>query len=147
MFPMKQHKWGRIVNATSILGLVGNAGKAAYVASKHAVVGHTKFVAQETAQMDITCNVVCSGFVNTPLLQKEIVKMAAEWYNGDVAKTTHQLMTEMQTSSQFISPTAVGRRWCFCAVQLRRRCAGHRCPSTAWVLRGLRVTEQRHKRK
>jgi 3-hydroxybutyrate dehydrogenase len=106
---MKQQHWGRIVNIASILGLVGNAGKAAYVASKHAVIGHTKSVALETALMDITCNAVCPGFVDTPLLRKEIVKMAEESYSGDVEKATLQLMTEMQPSLQFVSPTAVAQ--------------------------------------
>lgn len=106
---MKEQKWGRIVNIASILGLVGNAGKAAYSASKHAVVGHTKSVALETALMDITCNAVCPGFVDTPLLRKEIVLMANESYGGDVEKATMQLMTEMQPSLQFVSATAVAQ--------------------------------------
>ncbi|KPA76607.1 putative mitochondrial NAD(P)-dependent oxidoreductase [Leptomonas pyrrhocoris] len=106
---MKQHKWGRIVNISSILGLVGNASKTAYSASKHAVIGLTKSVALETALMDITCNAVCPGFVDTPLLRKEIVKMADESYGGDVEKVTLQLMTEKQPSLQFVSPDAVGQ--------------------------------------
>lgn len=106
---MKTHGYGRIVNISSILGLVGNAGKAAYCASKHAVVGHTKSVALETATMDITCNAVCPGFVDTPLLRKEIVLMANEDYGGDVAKATLHLMTENQPSLQFVSATAVAQ--------------------------------------
>ncbi|KAK7196922.1 NAD dependent epimerase [Novymonas esmeraldas] len=105
---MRQRGWGRIVNISSILGLVGNANKAAYSASKHGVIGYTKSVALETATTEITCNAVCPGFVDTPLLRKEIVAMAHETYGGDVDKATRQIMTEMQPSLQFVACTAVG---------------------------------------
>ena len=60
---------GAIVNTASILGSVGWAGSAAYVASKHAVVGLTKSAALEYADRGVRINAVGPGFIDTPLLQ------------------------------------------------------------------------------
>ena len=60
---------GAIVNMASILGSVGWAGSAAYVASKHAVVGLTKSAALEYADKGVRINAVGPGFIETPLLQ------------------------------------------------------------------------------
>ncbi|WP_034263379.1 SDR family NAD(P)-dependent oxidoreductase [Actinospica robiniae] len=60
---------GAIVNTASILGSVGWAGSAAYVASKHAVVGLTKSAALEYADKGVRINAVGPGFIETPLLQ------------------------------------------------------------------------------
>jgi NAD(P)-dependent dehydrogenase (short-subunit alcohol dehydrogenase family) len=61
---------GAIVNIASILGQVTFAGAPAYVASKHAVVGLSKQVANEYAAQGIRCNAVGPGFIDTPLLAK-----------------------------------------------------------------------------
>jgi NAD(P)-dependent dehydrogenase (short-subunit alcohol dehydrogenase family) len=58
---------GAIVNTASVAGLVGGAGIAAYVASKHGVVGLTKATALEYAAQGIRINAVCPGLVRTPM--------------------------------------------------------------------------------
>jgi 3-hydroxybutyrate dehydrogenase len=68
----KARNWGRIINIASTHGLVASAQKAAYVASKHGILGLTKVVALETATTGITCNAICPGWVLTPLVQKQI---------------------------------------------------------------------------
>ncbi|MEQ9333147.1 3-hydroxybutyrate dehydrogenase [Thalassobaculum sp.] len=73
---MKARNWGRIVNIASAHGLVASPYKVAYVAAKHGVVGLTKVVALETAQMNITCNAICPGFVKTPLVEGQIGEQA-----------------------------------------------------------------------
>ncbi len=73
---MKRKKWGRIINIASVHGLVASAYKAAYVAAKHGMVGLTKVAALDLAPFGITCNAICPGYVNTPLVQKQIPDQA-----------------------------------------------------------------------
>ncbi len=69
---MKQKKWGRVINIASAHGLVASPFKSAYVAAKHGVVGFTKSCAIEVAEMGITVNAICPGYVFTPLVEKQI---------------------------------------------------------------------------
>jgi 3-hydroxybutyrate dehydrogenase len=69
---MKAKRWGRIINIASAHGLVASPYKSAYVAAKHGLVGLTKTVALETAEMGITCNAICPGYVKTPLVEGQI---------------------------------------------------------------------------
>ncbi|MBU6292479.1 MAG: 3-hydroxybutyrate dehydrogenase, partial [Burkholderiales bacterium] len=84
---MKRNNWGRIINIASAHGLVASAGKSAYVASKHGIVGLTKVTALENAQTGITCNAICPGWVLTPLVQKQVdARAAANGVSIDQAK-------------------------------------------------------------
>lgn len=60
---------GAIVNASSGAGVVGNPGQAAYVATKHAVLGLTKTAAREAAEQGVRVNAVCPGTTRTPMLE------------------------------------------------------------------------------
>ena len=65
--PMMKQRWGRIVNMSSVVGLMGNPGQANYVASKAGLVGLTKAVAKELASRHITVNAVAPGFIETAM--------------------------------------------------------------------------------
>jgi 3-oxoacyl-[acyl-carrier protein] reductase len=64
---MVKQRAGRIINISSVIGLMGNAGQANYAASKAGLIGFTKSVAKEFASRGITCNVVCPGFIETDM--------------------------------------------------------------------------------
>lgn len=65
MQPMMKERWGRIINIASVVGQIGNAGQANYVAAKAGLIGLTKALAQELAARNITVNCVAPGFVET----------------------------------------------------------------------------------
>jgi 3-hydroxybutyrate dehydrogenase len=84
---MKQKNWGRIINLASVHGLVGSAGKSAYVAAKHGLVGFTK--------------------VTAPLVQKQVDDRAArEGVSNEQAKKA--LLSEKQPSGEFVTPEELG---------------------------------------
>lgn len=64
---MVRARYGRIVNISSVAGIMGNAGQSNYAATKAGVIGFSKSVAKELARRNITCNVVAPGFVTTDM--------------------------------------------------------------------------------
>lgn len=64
---MVRKRYGRIINISSVAGVMGNPGQANYAASKAGLIGFSKSVAKELAKRKITCNVVAPGFVETDM--------------------------------------------------------------------------------
>jgi len=94
---MKAQGRGRIVNIASAHGLVASPFKAAYVAAKHGVLGLTKTVALEVARDNITCNAICPGFVETPLVTAQIADQARTRGISKEAVVTDVLLASQPT--------------------------------------------------
>jgi len=75
---MMSSRYGRIVNISSVVGLMGNPGQTNYAASKAGVIGFTKALAREVASRGITVNAVAPGYIGTPMTEKlsEAIKKA-----------------------------------------------------------------------
>ncbi|MFL5118991.1 MAG: 3-hydroxybutyrate dehydrogenase, partial [Microvirga sp.] len=100
---MQQRRWGRIINVASTHGLVASTGKAAYVAAKHGLVGLTKVVALELANDGVTCNAICPGWVDTPLVERQVEAQARE-EGIAVEQARDELLREKQPMLAF-TPT------------------------------------------
>ena len=127
---MREAGWGRVINVASTHGLVASAGKSAYVASKHGLLGFTKALALETATTGVTCNAICPGWVLTPLVQKQIDDRAA----GEgiaVEQARRDLLAEKEPSLQFTTPEELGELAVFFCSP-----AGNNVRGVAWQMDG-----------
>jgi len=68
--PMIKNKAGRIINITSVIGQIGNAGQCNYAASKAGILGLTKSMAKELGSRNITVNAVAPGYITTDMTNK-----------------------------------------------------------------------------
>ena len=65
--PMTRKRWGRVLNITSCVALIGNPGQTNYCASKAGMIGYTKSLAREVASRNITANAIAPGFIETDM--------------------------------------------------------------------------------
>ncbi len=104
---MREKGWGRIINIASAHGLVASPFKSAYIAAKHGMVGMTKTIALETATDNITCNAICPGYVNTPLVQNQI-KDQAKVHGISEAEVVEKIMMQPQPTKKFVETADLG---------------------------------------
>ena len=99
---MKDAGWGRIVNIASVHGLTASPFKSAYVSAKHGLVGLTKTVALELAELGTTCNAICPGYVMTPLIDAQIGDQMKvhDMTRGEVIRN---VMLDRQPTKEFVS--------------------------------------------
>ncbi|QEK38461.1 3-oxoacyl-ACP reductase FabG [Candidatus Cytomitobacter primus] len=78
---MMKNRYGRVINLSSIVGCMGNAGQVAYSTSKAAMLGMTKTLAKEVASRNITVNAIAPGFIETPMT-KDLLDKNPEMFNN-----------------------------------------------------------------
>jgi len=88
---MMKQRYGRIINISSVVGLMGNAGQTNYAAAKAGVIGFSKSLAREVGSRNITVNVVAPGFIQTDMTKnlttEQTEKMLAQVPLGRLGKT------------------------------------------------------------
>lgn len=104
---MQKSGWGRIINIASVHGLVASINKSAYVAAKHGLIGLTKVAALENAGKGITANSICPGWVETPLINKQIEDVAQS-QGIDMAQAKVELITAKQPLPTMTQPSQIG---------------------------------------
>ena len=99
---MKNNNSGRIINISSVHGLVASENKSAHVASKHGLIGLTKAIALELSKTKITCNAISPGWVLTPLVEKQIKRLASK-NKTSIEIEKKNLLFEKHPNQKFVS--------------------------------------------
>ena len=120
---MKERQWGRIINISSIHGLVASPYKSAYISAKHGLIGLTKTVALEAGAHGVTVNAICPGFVRTPLVEGQIASQAAA-HGIDEDEVVEKIMMEPAAIKRIIEPEEVARLALFLASDDARSVTG-----------------------
>jgi 3-hydroxybutyrate dehydrogenase len=98
---MRARNFGRIINIGSIHALVASPFKSAYVAAKHGLLGFSKVVALENADINFTINTICPAYVKTPLVEQQIAAQAKE-HNLSEQQVIEQIMLAPMPQKAFI---------------------------------------------
>lgn len=109
---MRAAGWGRIVVIASTAAHIGEPYIAAYTASKHGVLGLVRSAAAELAQTGVTVNAVCPGYVDTPMTDQTIARIAAT--SGRSREEARQALERKHPVGRLITPTEVADAVWFC---------------------------------
>lgn len=108
--PMLRRRWGRVINISSVVGMVGNPGQVAYAAGRAGLIGATRALSREVAGRGITVNAVAPGLIDSPMMQaapdrghraavgrlgapREVAALVAFLAGNDAAYITGQVIT------------------------------------------------------
>jgi NAD(P)-dependent dehydrogenase (short-subunit alcohol dehydrogenase family) len=108
---MRARGFGRIVNVASTAGLKGYAYVAAYVASKHALIGFTRALALEAVKQGITVNAVCPGFTDTDLAARAATTIAES--SGRSIEDARQALAASNPAGRLVQPEEVAETVAF----------------------------------
>ena len=102
---MLERGWGRIVNVASVASLIGARYITAYAASKHAMIGMARCLADELGGTGVTVNSVCPSYVDTPMTEENIERIAKK--TGKDAEAIRAGLEGMQPGGRLITPREV----------------------------------------
>jgi len=120
---MKQKGWGRIINISSLHGVVASPFKSAYISAKHGLIGLTRTVALEVAAQGITVNAICPAYVRTPLVEKQI-EAQAKTHGISPGEVIQKIMLEPAAIKRLIEPEEVADFAVFLASEKARSFTG-----------------------
>jgi len=109
--PMLRQKSGRIINISSVVGIVGNAGQANYAAAKAGIIGLTKATAKEVGARGITVNAIAPGFITTDM-------------TAQIPEQNQKQLLELIPLREFGRPEDVANAVCFLASDAARYITG-----------------------
>jgi NAD(P)-dependent dehydrogenase (short-subunit alcohol dehydrogenase family) len=108
---MRAQGFGRIINIASMAGLKGYPYVAAYVASKHALVGLTRALALETMQDGVTVNAICPGFTDTDMVARAVTSIAAA--TGRSVENARAALASSNPAGRLVLPEEVAEAVAF----------------------------------
>jgi 3-oxoacyl-[acyl-carrier protein] reductase len=103
MRPMMKAKSGSIINMSSVIGEMGNAGQSSYAASKAGVIGFTKSVAKEIGSRNIRCNAIAPGFVETDMTSYLQEGEGAEKYKAGIPLQRFASANDIANTALFLA--------------------------------------------
>ncbi|MBP0047585.1 3-hydroxybutyrate dehydrogenase [Marinobacterium sp. AK62] len=124
---MQAQGWGRIINISSVHGLVASVNKSAYCAAKHGLVGFTRVMALENAARGITANCICPGWVDTPLLVEQF-KAYAQEHDTSFEAAKQGLISAKTPYPDFVAPSEIGAMTLFLCSDAARAINGTALP-------------------
>ena len=123
---LKGRDYGRIVNVASIAGLKGYAYTAAYTASKHALIGLTRALADELRATPTTVNAVCPSFVDTDMVARSIANISAK--TGRSAEDALKELVRANPQGRLVQPEEVAAAVLWLCSPAARSVTGHAIP-------------------
>jgi 3-oxoacyl-[acyl-carrier protein] reductase len=113
--PMLRQRWGRIINITSVSGIVGNAGQANYTAAKAGLIALTRTTAKEVASRNITVNAVAPGYIDTDMtralpdnVKQEALQRIPAGYFGTPQDVAHAVAFLASEEARYITGQVLG---------------------------------------
>ena len=127
---MKEQKFGRVINMSSAHGLRASEFKSAYVSAKHGLLGFTKTIALEGAPFGITANAICPGYVETPIVKKQIPDQAKA-HNMTEQEVIEKIFLEKHAVKKFVNIELIAEMALFLASEKADTITGTALPIDA----------------